>query len=77
MVWYESRERFRYTSMHKWRIRIDTDFHGKNTDFPHEIVACLTMQNFCSILRKYKLLINVIKLEKYQTVFTGVNFVMD
>ena len=38
---YESRERIRDTSMHKWRIRIDTDFHWKNTDFPHEIVACL------------------------------------
>ena len=29
------------TSMHNWRLRIDTDFHWKNTDFPHEIVACL------------------------------------
>ena len=38
---YESRECFRDKSMHKWRIRIDTDFHWKNTDFPHEIVACL------------------------------------
>ena len=40
---YESREHFRDTSMHKLRIRIDTDFHWKNTDFPHEIVACLYM----------------------------------
>ena len=38
---YESRERFRDKSMHKLRIRIDTDFHWTNTDFPHEIVACL------------------------------------
>ena len=38
---YESRERFCDTSMHKGRIRIDTDFHWKNTDFPHKIVACL------------------------------------
>ena len=40
---YESRERFRDKSMHKWRIRTDTDFHWTNTDFPHEIVACLVL----------------------------------
>ena len=34
--------------MHNWRVRVDTDFHGKNTDFPHEIVACLSCH--CSIL---------------------------
>ena len=28
--------------MHKWMIRIYTDFHWKTTDFHHEIVACLT-----------------------------------
>ena len=28
-------------SMHWWMIRIDTDFRFKNTDSPHEIVACL------------------------------------
>ena len=38
---YESCERFRDTSMRKWRIRIDTDFQWKNTDFPHKIVTCL------------------------------------
>ena len=27
--------------MHRRRIRIDTDFHRKNTDSPQEIVACL------------------------------------
>ena len=27
--------------MHGRRIRIDTDFHRKNTDSPQEIVACL------------------------------------
>ena len=27
--------------MHWWMIRIDTDFRFKNTDSPHEIVACL------------------------------------
>ena len=43
---YESRERFRDKSMHKCMIRIYTDFHWKNTDFPHEIVACLlVLQN--------------------------------
>ena len=29
--------------MHWWMIRIDTDFCFKNTDSPHEIVACLQM----------------------------------
>ena len=31
--------------IYKWRIRIDTNFHWKNTDFPHEIVACLAKCN--------------------------------
>ena len=38
---YESREKCRDTSMHRRRIRIDTDFHRKNTDSSQEIVACL------------------------------------
>ena len=37
----ESRAKCRDTSMHWRMIRIDTDFRFKNTDSPHEIVACL------------------------------------
>ena len=37
----ESRAKCRDTSMHWRMIRIDIDFRFKNTDSPHEIVACL------------------------------------
>ena len=37
----ESRANCHDTSMHWRMIRIDTDFRFKNTDSPHEIVACL------------------------------------
>ena len=45
----ESRAKCRDTSMHWRMIRIDTDFRFKNTDSPHEIVACLK-----SSYNKYK-----------------------
>ena len=32
---------YRDTWMRRWMIRIDTDFHWKNTDSLHEIVTCL------------------------------------
>ena len=39
----ESRAKCCDTSMHWRMIRIDTDFRFKNTDSPHEIVACLVI----------------------------------
>ena len=46
---YESREKCRDTSMHRRMIRIDTDFHRKNTDSPQEIVACLHGNGITSV----------------------------
>ena len=37
----------------------NTDFHGKNTDFPHEIVACLDMFNQIDVkVRSHELVLS-------------------
>ena len=41
-------------------IRIYTDFHWKNTDFPHEIVACLAVGNPKKTWQDTKLTNNII-----------------
>ena len=46
----ESRAKCRDTSMHWRMIRIDTDFCFKNTDSPHEIVACLQIEGASTTL---------------------------